>query len=463
MKTASKTKKGALISKQTPPSIRAGVFLAGLGILILYFARRGVSDAQYGVTLTAITLFWFLFNNYIRDTASVLPRPLLRVGVLVVAVLYLMLMVFLLFTPLNVARNFFRLFDFSHVWPPAEQTYVEHCDLSSPKGFIHSLRLLFDEFSVYHVLGYWTKMLIIRDVWLVHSISLGFEVIEFTFQYWLHNFKECWWDHLLLDVLGCNALGITLGRYTLRRLNACKYSWVKHEQEKALVEKKNSVTSNKKVSHSWRIPKWKFFNSPYYTIDAVLILSAILLQETNCFFSKHILWMPNNHPFVVGRVFMWSCMGLVAVHNFHCYRQGNLLRVNVDKKSIAHLWVCILDLVLESVVIIRFVRQGEYFLDTPLPFHVPFLWSLSALSWILWFIVRYWRYRDSHRHSKTRVCVAWVLFALPVFFLGLLCAIGATDLHPLFYTIKTYTERLIKPFLDLVAIPKTLRIIYSPL
>jgi hypothetical protein len=37
--------------------------------------------------------------------------------------------------------------------------------------------------------------------------SILFELIEFTFDNWLPNFAECWWDHLLLDVLGCNLLG----------------------------------------------------------------------------------------------------------------------------------------------------------------------------------------------------------------------------------------------------------------
>jgi hypothetical protein len=30
-------------------------------------------------------------------------------------------------------------------------------------------------------------------------------------QHWMPNFAECWWDHVILDVLLCNALGIFLG------------------------------------------------------------------------------------------------------------------------------------------------------------------------------------------------------------------------------------------------------------
>lgn len=38
-----------------------------------------------------------------------------------------------------------------------------------------------------------------------------FEICEYSLQHQLPNFAECWWDHLILDVLLCNWLGIWLG------------------------------------------------------------------------------------------------------------------------------------------------------------------------------------------------------------------------------------------------------------
>lgn len=43
--------------------------------------------------------------------------------------------------------------------------------------------------------------------------SIGFELMEVTFQHWLPNFNECWWDSWILDVAICNNLGIALGGF----------------------------------------------------------------------------------------------------------------------------------------------------------------------------------------------------------------------------------------------------------
>ena len=45
-------------------------------------------------------------------------------------------------------------------------------------------------------------------------------------KHWLPNFWECWWDHLFLDLFGCNLIGIILGYYTLKYSSASKINWV---------------------------------------------------------------------------------------------------------------------------------------------------------------------------------------------------------------------------------------------
>jgi len=52
------------------------------------------------------------------------------------------------------------------------------------------------------------KALIVRDWALLWVISVGFELMELTFQHMLPNFNECWWDSWILDVLVCNFAGM---------------------------------------------------------------------------------------------------------------------------------------------------------------------------------------------------------------------------------------------------------------
>ena len=41
----------------------------------------------------------------------------------------------------------------------------------------------------------------------------------------LNNFKECWWDHLIVDTLGCNLLGIVVGFYIIDLFKLERYRW----------------------------------------------------------------------------------------------------------------------------------------------------------------------------------------------------------------------------------------------
>ena len=47
-----------------------------------------------------------------------------------------------------------------------------------------------------------------RDWALLWVISVGFELMELTFQHMLPNFNECWWDSWILDVAVCNFAGM---------------------------------------------------------------------------------------------------------------------------------------------------------------------------------------------------------------------------------------------------------------
>ena len=60
---------------------------------------------------------------------------------------------------------------------------------------------------VAHILGWWAKVLLLRNNMLLWITSIGFELMERTFRHLLPNFNECWWDSWVLDVAICNSLG----------------------------------------------------------------------------------------------------------------------------------------------------------------------------------------------------------------------------------------------------------------
>ena len=64
------------------------------------------------------------------------------------------------------------------------------------------------------------KALIMRDYQLLWVLSIGFELMELTFQHMLPNFNECWWDSWILDVAVCNFLGMWAGMKVRTELSA---------------------------------------------------------------------------------------------------------------------------------------------------------------------------------------------------------------------------------------------------
>lgn len=54
-------------------------------------------------------------------------------------------------------------------------------------------------------------MIVIRDFKVLLLLSLFWECFEVMTKHILTNFEECWWDSLLLDLFGCNMLGMVIG------------------------------------------------------------------------------------------------------------------------------------------------------------------------------------------------------------------------------------------------------------
>ena len=96
-----------------------------------------------------------------------------------------------------------------------ERSYGDDCRFYTPdvpgSNFAHFKAALYDVHTCAHLLGWLGKMLILRDFWMCQILSVAFEICEFSFEHMLPNFLECWWDHLLLDLLGANLLGMLAG------------------------------------------------------------------------------------------------------------------------------------------------------------------------------------------------------------------------------------------------------------
>ena len=134
------------------------------------------------------------------DTLIKRPHPVFWRVLLGCFTMYTLFISYLLFQPLGEARKIFKFFDPALGSPLPEKSYAEDCRLYTPENPVNSFANIYeaavDVHFVAHLMGWWFKMMIIRDVLLCWVCSITFELLEITFRHWLPNFWECWWDHV---------------------------------------------------------------------------------------------------------------------------------------------------------------------------------------------------------------------------------------------------------------------------
>lgn len=173
------------------------------------------------------------------NTIIIRPHPIFWRVILALFSLYGAMMTYLFLLPLDQVQNQLKYFDQNLGKSLPQILYATDCRLYTPDNPVSSFAPLFmavfDVHFVAHLFGWWGKMLIMRDWYVAWICSAVFELLELTFRYWLPNFYECWWDSLLLDLFGCNFLGIIMGHYTLKYLGVSKISWVQGKKVKEVI------------------------------------------------------------------------------------------------------------------------------------------------------------------------------------------------------------------------------------
>ena len=124
------------------------------------------------------------------------------------------ILLWLCFSKENLQYVLNRIYDNTLGKPLPEKSYAEDCRIytpENPKGAFYNLTSSVDIFVLAHFMGWTFKIWIFRNSTMAWIMSIAFEIMEWTMEVWLPNFKECWWDHWLLDLFGCNLIGMLIG------------------------------------------------------------------------------------------------------------------------------------------------------------------------------------------------------------------------------------------------------------
>jgi len=197
-----------------------------------------------------------------------------------------------------------------------------------------------------------------RDYTLCWIMSIMFEFLEMSFEHMLPNFKECWWDHLILDILVCNWSGFYLGMKTAEFFTMKQYGWFQPDK------------------YEWdSIKGWKKF------LSALVLMTFVVSVELSQFFLKFVLWIPPSNKLTIGRLLIWWGIGLPGAREFYqwvtdpnCKKLGSMA------------WMCCACLCSEILIEVKY---GKGMFPNPHPPHIIGFWVVLSAIAITWGIYSY--------------------------------------------------------------------------
>lgn len=310
------------------------------------------------------------------------------------AVVYLVFMVWLLFQNAHDARQIWTYVDPKLGVPLPERDYAADCRIYTPESkvskFENVRNTVYDEFMLAHVVGWFAKSFLFRDIYICWTWSILFEFCELSLAHLLPNFRECWWDQVILDVLLCNAVGIFLGHLVMYYFEMRTFNWAGISENSAAP----TAAARAFWPYNWTRFKWKILASPqrFFSIVFLIFLAAVI--ELNCFFLKYVLWHPASHMLVFWRLVIMWLFCLPALREYYqwvadpkCHKLGPMA------------WITIAILGVEILVWVKFSKE-MLAAASPTPWIVIWAWSLAAVGIVVFAAVYFYVWKPMRREKK---------------------------------------------------------------
>lgn len=320
----------------------------------------------------AIIFFLVYCAAQLRDGHFVRPHPIVWRVVTGLFIVYEMFLIVLLFQNQQDAPRLLKHLDPTLGVQLPPRSYGESCTLYTPDDPVSAFRNLtdtvFDIFVLMHFFGWFIGALMIRDHLICWSISILFELYELTFSHWLPNFKECWWDHIFLDVFMCNAAGIYLGMKMCHWFEMKSYNWVGIQTIPHLSGKAKRAMEQF-TPFDWLPYDWKMFRSQSRFWSVLFMIFSLSVMMLNSFFLKTVLWVPASNPLNVIRLSIWYSAGSYAIAEYYlfCAAPG-------ARKLGPRAWLGLGVVVTEVLIIFKF---GKGYFVAPFPFIVKISWGIA--------------------------------------------------------------------------------------
>lgn len=384
---------------------------ACLAIFYLAFVTNGTFETNSKNAIIALVVAVLAYSSiYLPDSTMRRPHPVFWRLVQGMALIYLGFVIFILCQSREDARNFLTFFDSNLNRPLVEKDYASDCSLSSHSFPYFSLRPIWDNIDVYvvcHLLGWFFKMMMVRNFYFCWFLSIFFELLEITFRYWLPNFYECWWDQVILDVFGANALGIWMGSIVVQWMDMKNFKWI---GENKLDANSNDQSNQNKTAPKKNIIKrffasfkifapnniqkydWQMLSSTKRFYSIIWYVIFMNLVDLSNFFNKHLLWLPSDHWLLQIRIWIWALLSTISTSEYYEYiTNKNCIRLGHN------VWLAHVILFGEAMIVYKF---SEGYFTQPFPNWVIGFWI--GVIMIISLITGYLLVKDLHRRWKNK-------------------------------------------------------------
>ncbi|CAC9699270.1 phosphatidylserine synthase, putative [Plasmodium sp. DRC-Itaito] len=312
------------------------LFASSLLTTLLLSNANVVLDFNTRITISLVmSLFNFITLNSVMQKYAVTSK----ISIYTKIINYLILMYYVIITYLHFfstseVRTILRFLNKNIEFRAVEKSYMENCNS------FENVSDKIDWFVFAHLWGWFAKGIIVRNFFLLNLNSVIFELIELRFQHILPNFYECWWDHIFLDVLICNFIGITSSMLFMKHFNMVLYDW--KFPDKIKPNKKNIIFPTVD-----KLCRKVFTNSS--TLLLLIFISFILnIIDLNIFFLKAEIKLHHGNLIVILRTFVIGFISCKACREFY-----RLLKDGMTPKRIFYVLLEIIILLLELLLAYR--------------------------------------------------------------------------------------------------------------
>lgn len=243
----------------------------------------------------------------------------------------------LFFSKENLQLVLHNIFDENLGKPLIQKDYASDCRLITPEhptSWMGNLTDHIDIFVLSHFLGWAFKAVIFRNTTMTWIMSIGFEVMEMTFEVFLPNFKECWWDHLILDVFGCNLIGMLIGFYLIKKFKMKKLHWFMEPSDRVA-----GMTFWQKLKYPFtsraeyiKNDKWHWLSDMWSFNGIIMFCFTNYAIDLSYFFFKSQVHIPPPHWLFAIRIWLLAFFCILSVHDYYEYiveRRANAMSLPV--------------------------------------------------------------------------------------------------------------------------------------